>query len=60
EGENKDQKQKCRLAFEFEVVGEELPTDESAAPNQASVAEPGPASANQGPPADQGVAPMDI
>ncbi|KAL2249752.1 UNVERIFIED_CONTAM: Proteasome subunit alpha type-1-B [Sesamum indicum] len=55
-----DQETVQGLINEFEVVGEEPPADESVAPDQASAAEPGPASADQGPPADQGVAPMDI
>ncbi|KAI3460334.1 hypothetical protein Pfo_016997 [Paulownia fortunei] len=53
-----DQETVQALINEFEIVGEEPPADEAAAPDQGSGAEPGPA--EQGTPTDQGVTPMDI
>lgn len=53
-----DQENVQALINEFEIVGEEPPADEAAAPDQGSGAEPGPA--DQAAPTDQGVTPMDI
>ncbi|KAI3464930.1 hypothetical protein Pfo_021593 [Paulownia fortunei] len=55
-----DQETVQGLINEFEIVGEEPPIDEAAAPDQGGGAEPGPAAADQGTPAEEGVAPMDI
>ncbi|KZV14508.1 proteasome subunit alpha type-1-B-like [Dorcoceras hygrometricum] len=48
------------LISEFEIVGEEPPADDTAVPDASSGAGAGAGAGDQGAPADQDVAPMDI